>query len=230
MRILVAEDSVKMAALLRTGLERAGYAVDLVVSGSDAMWMGTENAYDAIVLDVILEGAGEPADGFDVCRTLRDSGCWTPVLMVTARDAVEDRVRGLDVGADDYLPKPFSFDELLARLRALIRRGRPERPVSLAVGDLHLDPAAHDVRRAGDRIDLTPTEFALLEYLMRNAGRALTRSEILEHVWDFAYEGDPRIVNVYVRTLREKIDRPYGRSSVETVRGVGYRMPDAPAT
>jgi two-component system OmpR family response regulator len=227
MRVLVVEDSVKMASLLRTGLERAGYAVDVVGEGSEALWMATEHVYDVIVLDVILEGDGVPADGFDVCLRLREQGCWSPVLMVTARDAVQDRVRGLDVGADDYLPKPFSFDELLARLRALIRRGTPERPPTLAVGDLRLDPAAHAVHRGERPVDLTPTEFALLECLMRNEGRALTRAELLEHVWDFAYDGDPRIVNVYVRSLREKIDRPFGRDSVETVRGVGYRMRDA---
>jgi two-component system OmpR family response regulator len=230
MRILVAEDSLKMSALLRKGLEREGYAVDAVRDGTEAIWMATENTYDALVLDVVLEGDGAPVDGFEVCRALRDAGRWMPVLMVTARDGVADRVRGLDVGADDYLPKPFSFEELLARLRALIRRGSPERPNVLAVGDLLLDPAAHDVRRGDRRIELTRTEFALLEYLMRNEGRALSRTELVEHVWDFAYDGDPRIVNVYVRSLREKIDRPFGRSSLETVRGIGYRMQDvAPA-
>jgi len=178
-------------------------------------------------LDVILEGGGEPSDGFGVCKALREAGCWTPVLMVTARDAVEDRVRGLDVGADDYLPKPFSFDELLARLRALIRRGTTERPPVLNSGDLYLDPAAHEVRRGEQFIELTPTEFALLECLLRNRGRALSRTELVERVWDFAYEGDPRIVNVYVRSLRDKIDRPFGEDSIETVRGVGYRMRDA---
>jgi two-component system, OmpR family, response regulator len=227
MRILVAEDSPKMAALLRKGLEREGYAVDAVRDGSEAIWMATENTYDALVLDVILEGDGPPADGFEVCRALRDAGRWMPVLMVTARDGVADRVRGLDVGADDYLPKPFSFEELLARLRALIRRGSPERPNVLAVGDLCLDPAAHEVRRGARSIELTRTEFALLEYLMRNEGRALSRTELVEHVWDFAYDGDPRIVNVYIRSLRDKIDRPFGYSSLETVRGVGYRIQDA---
>lgn len=229
MRVLVVEDSVKMASLLRTGLERAGYAVDVVGEGSEAVWMALEHPYDAIVLDVILEGNGAPADGFEVCRSLREQGCWSPVLMVTARDAVQDRVRGLDVGADDYLPKPFSFDELLARLRALVRRGAPERPSAITVGDLVLDPAAHAVHRGQRAIDLTPTEFALLECLMRNEGRALSRAELLEHVWDFAYEGDPRIVNVYVRSLRDKIDRPFDVDSIETVRGVGYRMRDADA-
>jgi two-component system OmpR family response regulator len=229
MRILVAEDSPKMSALLRKGLEREGYAVDAVRDGTEAIWMASENTYDALVLDVILEGDG-PLDGFEDCRALRDAGRWVPVLMVTARDGVADRVRGLDVGADDYLPKPFSFEELLARLRALIRRGSPERPNVLAVGDLRLDPAAHEVRRGDQSIELTKTEFALLEYFMRNEGRALSRAELVEHVWDFAYDGDPRIVNVYVRSLRDKIDRPFARSSLETVRGVGYRIQDvAPA-
>jgi two-component system OmpR family response regulator len=227
MRVLVVEDSVKMASLLRTGLGREGYAVDVVDRGEDALWMALEHPYDAIVLDVILEGSGGSTDGFDVCRALRERGCWTPVLMVTARDAVADRVRGLDVGADDYLPKPFSFEELLARLRALIRRGVTERPVTLRVGDLCLDPAAHVVERGECVIALTPTEFALLECLMREPGRAFSRAEIIERVWDFAYEGDPQIVSVYVRALRQKIDRPFGRSSVETVRGIGYRMRDA---
>jgi two-component system OmpR family response regulator len=224
MRILVVEDSPRMSALLRTALERVGYAVDTVADGLGAVSLATEYRYDAIVLDVILPGEHPLADGFEVCRTLRERSCWAPVLMVTARDAVEDRVRGLDVGADDYLPKPFSYEELLARLRALIRRGGPERPAVLRVGDLELDPAAHEVRRWDVRIDLTPREFAVLEYLMRNEGRAVTRGQLVEHVWDFAYEGDPRIVNVYVRTLRQKVDRPFGRQSIETVQGVGYRM------
>ncbi len=224
MRVLVVEDSEKMASLLRTGLERAGYAVDVVGEGPEAVWMAVEHPYDAIVLDVILEGRGEPADGFDVCQRLRERGCWAPVLMVTARDAISDRVRGLDVGADDYLPKPFAFDELLARLRALIRRGSPERPAAISSGDLTLDPAAHTVHRRGEPIELTRTEFALLECLMRHEGRALSRGELLEHVWDFAYEGDPRIVNVYVRSLREKIDRPFGDDSLERAR---RRVPDA---
>jgi two-component system OmpR family response regulator len=227
MRILVVEDSVKMAALLHRGLERAGYAVDDVAEGPEAVWMATEHPYDAIILDVILEGSGVPSNGFDVCAALREAGCWTPVLMVTARDAVHDRIRGLDVGADDYLPKPFSFDELLARLRALIRRGAPERPSVLHAAGVSLDPAAHRVTREDHVIELTPTEFALLECLMRNAGRTMSRGELLEHVWDYAFEGDPRIVNVYVRSLRDKIDRPFGTDSIETVRGVGYGMREA---
>jgi two-component system, OmpR family, response regulator len=224
MRILVVEDSAKMSALLRKGLEREGYRVDVVHNGTDAVWIADANEYDAIVLDVILAQDGPLADGFEVCRLLRHQGCWAPVLMVTARDAIEDRVNGLDAGADDYLPKPFSFEELVARLRALIRRGAPERPAVLALDDLRLDPASHEVHRGDAKIDLTPTEFALLEYLMRNEGRALTRTELVQHVWDESYDGDLRIVNVHVKALRDKIDRPFGRSTVGTVRGVGYRM------
>jgi two-component system, OmpR family, response regulator len=226
MRILIVEDSAKMARLLQKGLERQGYAVDIVGSGQDAVWMATENDYDAIVLDVILEAGAEPIDGFEVCRRLRRARRWPPVLMVTARDAVKDRVYGLDVGADDYLTKPFSLDELLARLRALMRRRTAERPAVLRIGDLSLDPARHEVSRGGRAIELTPTEFALLEYFMRRPGDVLTRTTLIQHVWDFAFEGDPRIVNVYVRSLRDKIDRPFKRASLETVRGLGYRMRD----
>jgi two-component system, OmpR family, response regulator len=226
MRILIVEDSAKMARLLQKGLERQGYAVDVVGSGQDAVWMATENDYDAIVLDVILDVGGTAIDGFEVCRRLRRARRWAPVLMVTARDAVEDRVYGLDAGADDYLTKPFSLDELLARLRAQMRRRAAERPAVLCVGDLSLDPARHEVSRGGSPVELTPTEFALLEYLMRRPGDVLTRATLVEHVWDFAFEGDPRIVNVYVRSLRDKIDRPFKRASLETVRGLGYRMRD----
>jgi two-component system, OmpR family, response regulator len=226
MRILIVEDAAKMARLLKKGLERQGYAVDVVGSGQDAVWMATENDYDAIVLDVVLGVGAEPIDGFEVCRRLRSASLWAPVLMVTARDAVEDRVYGLDVGADDYLTKPFSLDELLARLRALTRRGSAERPAVFSVGDLSLDPARHEVTRDGTMIELTPTEFALLEYLMRRPGDVLTRTTLVQHVWDFAFDGDPRIVNVYVRSLRDKIDRPFKRASLETVRGLGYRIRD----
>jgi two-component system, OmpR family, response regulator len=226
MRVLVVEDSPKMGMLLEKGLSRAGYAVDLARDGTDAVWMATGHPYDAIVLDIILDGAPVPTDGFEVCRSLRASGCTTPVLMVTARDAVEDRIRGLDVGADDYLPKPFAFDELLARIRAITRRGPIERPLVLQEGDLSLDPAAHVVRRGTQEVDLTPTEFSVLECLMRNQGRALSRGDLVEQVWDFAFDGDPRIVNVYVQSLRDKIDRPFGRDTIRTVRGVGYRVGD----
>jgi two-component system, OmpR family, response regulator len=226
MRILVVEDSAKMAGLLSLGLEREGYAVDVTASAVDAVWLACEHGYDVVVLDVVLDAAGQQADGFEVCRRLRQAGCWVPVLMVTARDAVRDRVHGLDAGADDYLPKPFHLPEFLARVRALIRRGAVARPAVLTVGDLSLDPARHEVRRAARLIGLTRTEFALLEYLMRHAGEALTRRRLIEHVWDYAFDGDPRIVDVYVRTLREKIDRPYRRSSLQTVRGTGYRIHD----
>jgi two-component system OmpR family response regulator len=226
MRILVVEDSAKMAGLLKLGLEREGYAVDVTASAVDAVWLACEHGYDIVVLDVILDAAGQQADGFEVCRRLRQAGCWVPVLMVTARDAVPDRVSGLDAGADDYLPKPFHLPEFLARVRALIRRGAVARPAVLTVGDLSLDPARHEVRRAAGLIGLTRTEFALLEYLMRHAGEALTRRRLVEHVWDYAFDGDPRIVDVYVRALREKIDRPYRRSSLQTVRGTGYRIHD----
>jgi two-component system OmpR family response regulator len=226
MRVLVVEDSAKMAGLLKLGLEREGYAVDVTASAVDAVWLACEHGYDAMVLDVILDAAGQQADGFEVCRQLRQAGCWVPVLMVTARDAVRDRVSGLDAGADDYLPKPFHLPEFLARVRALIRRGAEARPAVLTVGDLSLDPARHEVRRAASLIGLTRTEFALLEYLMRHAGEALTRQRLIEHVWDYAFDGDPRIVDVYVRALREKIDRPYRRSSLQTVRGTGYRIHD----
>jgi two-component system OmpR family response regulator len=188
--------------------------------------MATEHEYDAIVLDVILETGDPELDGFEVCGRLRRANRWTPVLMVTARDAVEDRVHGLDVGADDYLAKPFSLAELLARLRALLRRSARERPAVLRIGDLSLDPARHDVCRAGSRIHLTPTEFALLEYLMRCPHDVVTRRALIEHVWDFAFDGDPQIVNVYIRSLRDKIDRPFGRASLQTVRGLGYRIRD----
>jgi two-component system, OmpR family, response regulator len=219
-RVLVVEDEVKMMGLLRRALEEEGYAVDGASNGSDGVWLGTENEYDAVLLDLMLPDL----DGFDVCRKLREAGRWSPVLMLTARDAVTDRVAGLDAGADDYLTKPFSVAELLARLRALIRRGAVERPAILRAGDLTLDPTTRSVKRAGREIELTAKEFALLEYLMRHRGEVLSRTRLIEHVWDFAYEGDSNVVDVYVRYLRNKIDRPYRRDSIETVRGVGYRF------
>jgi two-component system OmpR family response regulator len=223
MRVLVVEDEVKMASLLRRGLEREGYAVDVAGNGVDAIWLATENDYDAIVLDVRIP----PPDGFEVCRTLRARERWAPVLLLTARDAVEDRVAGLDAGADDYLPKPFSFAELAARLRALVRRAAQERPTVLQVGGLRLDPARHSVTRDDVEVSLSPKEFALLEMLMRKPGQVLTRTELLEHVWDFAYDGTSNVIDVYIRYLRGKIDRPFGCDSIETVRGIGYRLVDA---
>jgi two-component system OmpR family response regulator len=221
-RVLVVEDAVKVGGLIKRGLEEEHLAVDWVVGGEDAVWMATENDYDAVVLDV---GLGD-IDGFEVCRRLRQAGRWAPVLMLTARDDVEDRVRGLDVGADDYLTKPFDLTELLARLRALFRRGGGPRPVRLSVGDLVLDPSTRWVHRGEHALDLTAKEFALLEYFMRNAGTVLTRRELIEHVWDFAFDGDPHVLTVYVGYLRDKIDRPFGRASLETVRAVGYRLRD----
>ena len=220
MRLLVVEDEVKMARLLRRGLAEEGYAVDVAANGTDAIWSATENEYDAIVLDLMLPDM----TGLEVCRRLRQANRWAPVMILTARDAVPDRVAGLDAGADDYLIKPFAFSELFARLRALVRRGPAERLPEIVVGDLMLDPAARSVVRAGVRVDLTAKEFALLEYLMQHAGEVLSRTRILEHVWDFAYEGDSNVVDVYIRYLRDKIDRPFGRSSIETVRGAGYRL------
>ena len=222
LRVLVVEDEVKMAGLLKRGLEEEGYAVDLARTGSDAVWAGSETPYDAVVLDVMLPDL----DGFEVCRQLRAGGRWAPVLMLTARQAVADRVAGLDAGADDYLTKPFSFSELFARLRALIRRGVGERPAVLRTGDLTLDPASRKVARGDAAVDLTAKEFALLEYFMRRPGEVLTRSQILEHVWDFGYDGDSNVVDVYVRYLREKIDRPFRKDSIETIRGSGYRLRD----
>ena len=220
MRVLVVEDDVKMAALLRRGLVEEGLSADVARTGDDALWMAAATEYDAIVLDVMLPGA----DGFEVCRHLREAGRWAPVLMLTARDAVEDRVEGLDAGADDYLTKPFSFAELLARLRALARRPPLERPAVIEVGDLRLDPATRQVWRNGAEIDLSAKEFALLETFMRRPGEVLSRYQLLEHCWDYGYENRSNVVDVYVRYLREKVDRPFGRSSLETVRGAGYRL------
>jgi two-component system OmpR family response regulator len=220
MRVLVVEDDVKMAALLRRGLVEEGLAADVARTGDDALWMADATEYDAIVLDVMLPGK----DGFEVCRRLRESGRWAPVLMLTARDAVEDRVAGLDAGADDYLTKPFSFAELLARLRALARRAPPERPSVLEAGDLTLDPATRQVRRGDAEIQLSTKEFALLETFMRRPGEVLSRYQLLEHCWDYGYENRSNVVDVYVRYLREKIDRPFGRDTLQTVRGAGYRF------
>jgi two-component system OmpR family response regulator len=220
MRILVVEDELKMASLLRRGLIEEGHAVDIARTGDDALWMAQSADYDALVLDLMLP----TIDGLEVCRRLRANGVWSPVLMLTARDGVEDRVAGLDAGADDYLPKPFSFAELLARLRALMRRGAAERPTVLEVDDLRLDPATHQVWRGDAEVELSGKEFALLETFMRRPGQVLTRDQLLEHAWDYAYESRSNVVDVYVRYLREKVDRPFARESLETVRGVGYRL------
>jgi two-component system OmpR family response regulator len=226
MRLLVVEDELKMASLLRRGLIEEGYAVDVARTGDDALWMAQAAEYDAVVLDLMLPGI----DGIEVCRRLREDGLWAPILMLTARDAVEDRVAGLDAGADDYLPKPFSFAELLARLRALVRRGAAERPAVLEVGELRLDPATRRVWRGDTEIRLSGKEFAILETFMRRPGQVLSRYHLLEHAWDYGYENRSNVVDVYVRYLRDKIDRPFGRDSIETVRGVGYRLREDRAT
>jgi two-component system OmpR family response regulator len=220
MRILLVEDEPKMAAVIARGLRHEGYAVDTASDGDDALFQARVNDYDAIVLDVMLPGA----DGFEVCRTLRRERRWAPVLMLTARDHVEDRIDGLDAGADDYLVKPFSFGELLARLRALVRRRPRERPTVLRIGDVELDPASHVVRRAGQDVELTAREFALLRFLLENPDEVLTRTRLLEHVWDANYDGPSNVVDVYVGYLRKKLEHPFGRPLIRTVRGVGYAL------
>ncbi|TDD81930.1 response regulator transcription factor [Actinomadura darangshiensis] len=222
MRVLVVEDERRMADLLRRCLEEHGFAVDVAVTGEDGAWYAQEIDYDVIVLDVMLPGI----DGFEVLRGIRAAGRYAPVLLLTARDAVEDRVRGLDTGADDYLTKPFALAELLSRLRALMRRGARERPALLSVGDLTLDPATRSVARGQTPISLTAKEFALLEYLMRHPGEVLSKTQLVEHVWDFTFESSFNVVEVYVGYLRQKIDRPFGRRSLETRRGAGYRLRD----
>ncbi len=223
MRVLVIEDEVRMARLLRRALEEEGHAVDVAADGPDGLWMATENSYAAIVLDVMLPGF----DGFELCRRLRASGVWVPVLMLTARDEVGDRVRGLDVGADDYLVKPFSLLELAARLRALARRDDRRRPAVLAEGDLKLDPATKRAWRGSSELQLSPKEFALLEFFLRHPGSVLTRTQLIESVWDFAYDGTSNVVDQYVNYLRRKVDVPFGRHDIETVRGMGYRLRQA---
>jgi two-component system OmpR family response regulator len=220
MRVLVVEDEPRMAALLRRGLQEEGHAVDIACDGPEGLWMATENSYAAIVLDLMLPGF----DGVELCRRLRGQNSWVPVLMLTARDAVGDRVRGLDAGADDYLVKPFSLLELAARLRALLRRGDRPRPAVLAVGSLRLDPATKQAWRDDAELQLSPKEFALLEFFLRHPGTVLTRSQIIEAVWDFAYDGGSNVVDQYVGYLRRKADVPFGRHDIETVRGMGYRL------
>ena len=220
MRILVVEDDKHVARAVRRGLEDEGYAVDVALSGTDGEWYASENAYDALVLDVMLPGLA----GDELCARLRQAGNWVPILMLTARSGPAEEARALDAGADDFLAKPFSFVVLMARIRALLRRGGAERPTVLAAGDLGLDPAEHRVWRGEQPISLTPRQFSLLEFLMRRAGEVLPKATILEHVWDFSFEGDPNIVEVYVGQLRRRIDEPFGRAALQTVRLVGYRL------
>jgi two-component system OmpR family response regulator len=220
MRVLLIEDEPKMSGLLRRGLREEGLLADIAATGEEGVWAAHENTYDAVVLDVMLPDI----DGFEVCRRLRDEDVWTPVLLLTARGAVNDRVTGLDAGADDYLVKPFAFDELLARLRALVRRGAVVRPAVLTVGDLRLDPAARRVWRGEDEVVLSAQAFALLHTMAMRPGQVLSRDQLLHLAWDFAYEQHSNVVDVCVLGLRDRIDRPFGRHSVQTVRGVGYRL------
>jgi two-component system, OmpR family, response regulator len=220
MRLLVIEDDSKMASLLQRGLTENGNAVDIAARGEDALWMAAAHQYDAVVLDVMLPDL----DGFATCDALRKAGVWSPILMLTARDSVEDRVAGLDAGADDYLTKPFSIAELRARIRALVRRGAGERPAVMEVGDLRLDPATRQVWRGAEEVRLSAKEYALLELFMRRPGEVVSRLDLLEHAWDIGYENRSNVITVYVRYLREKIDRPFGRRAIETVQGAGYRL------
>jgi two-component system, OmpR family, response regulator len=221
MRVLVVEDEGPLAAGLRDGLEAEGFAVDVASDGLDGLWMAREHPYDAIVLDIMLPGL----NGFRVCGTLRQEGNWTPILMLTAKDGEFDVAEALDTGADDYLTKPFSYVVLLARLRALLRRGLPERPVVLEAGDLTFDPATRRVQRGAVAVEMTARETSLLEFLLRRRGHVLSKQTILAHVWgDDEFEGDPNIVEVYIRRLRNKLDRPFGRTAIETIRGAGYRL------
>ncbi len=224
MRVLIVEDHVKMAGLIRRGLRKEGMAVDVAGDGEEGVARAEATEYDAIILDVMLPGI----DGFEVCRRLRGDGVWAPILMLTARDAVKDRIAGLDEGADDYLTKPFSYAELLARLRALVRRGAVERPTELQVGNLRLDPARRQVWRGETEIALSAKEFSILETFMRRPGEVLSRFQLLEHAWDYDYENRSNVVDSYIRLLRRKIDRPFGTGSIETVRGAGYRLREEP--
>jgi len=219
-RVLVVEDEVRLAEALQVGLQAEGFTADVAHDGEQGLHLATEHAYDAVVLDVMLPRL----NGYRVCQRLRAAGNWVPVLMLSAKDGEYDQAEGLDVGADDYMVKPFSYVVLVARLRALIRRGAPARPAVLLAGDLHLDPAKHEVRRGAQPVELTPREFALLEYLMRRRDEVVGKQEILEHVWDAHYDGDPNVVEVYVGYLRRKIDTPFGRHSLQTIRGAGYRL------
>jgi two-component system, OmpR family, response regulator len=220
MRVLVVEDEPRLAEGLRAGLVAEGFAVDVALTGTDGLWLAREEPFDAIVLDLMLPGL----NGYRVCQALRDEGNWTPILVLTAKDGEWDEVEGLDTGADDYLTKPFSYAVLVARLRALLRRGARERPAVLSAGDLRLDPAARRAWRGEVELVLTARELSLLEFLLRRRGEVVSKREILGHVWDFDFDGDPNIVEVYVRRLRDKLDRPFGRTAIETLRGAGYRL------
>ncbi|TFC01579.1 response regulator transcription factor [Cryobacterium adonitolivorans] len=220
MRVLVVEDEARLATGLKHGLEAEGFAVDIAGSGPDGLWLARENEYAVILLDIMLPGLS----GYRVCETLRTEKNWTPILMLTAKDGEWDQVEALDTGADDYLTKPFSSAVLLARMRALIRRGTGARPTVLRAGDLHLDPATRAVTRGETSVDVTAREFAVLEYLMRNLGTVVSKRDVLDNVWDYDFEGDPNIVEVYVRHLRNKVDRPFDRAAIETLRGAGYRL------
>jgi DNA-binding response OmpR family regulator len=222
MRVLVVEDEVRLVETVRRALTAEGFNVDVAHDGAEGLWAASENAYDAVVLDIMLP----KLSGYRVCEQLREAGIWTPVLMLTAKDGEYDQADAFDLGADDYLTKPFSFVVLIARLRALIRRGAPERPAVLVAGDLHLDPARRRVYRGEQEIALTPREFGLLDFLLRHRGDVVTKTEILQNVWDAHYDGDPNVVEVYVGYLRRKIDAPFDRKSIETVRGMGYRLVD----
>ncbi len=220
MRILVVDDDARVARAVKRGLEAEGFAVDVAADGTDGEWLAGENPYDALVLDVMLPGI----DGYELCRRLRAAGNWAPILMLTAKNGAQDEAHALDTGADDFLTKPFSFMVLVARIRALLRRPGDERPAVLSAGDLMLDPSAHQVRRGEQVVELTPRQFALLEFFLRRTGDVLSKRVIIEHVWDFAFDGDPNIVEVYVRQLRTRIDLPFDRHSLQTVRGAGYRL------
>ena len=226
-RLLVVEDHKRLAAALKRGLDSEGFATDIALTGTDGLWLATENAYDAIVLDIMLPGI----NGYQMCSQLREAGDWTPILMLTAKDGEYDEAEALDGGADDYLTKPFSYVVLVAHIRALLRRGRPERPALLVIGDLVLDPAARTCRRGGENIELTTKEFALVEYLARRPGEVVSKAELLTHVWDFGFDGDANVVEVHISALRRKIDQPFGRRSIHTIRGAGYRiLPHEPAS
>ncbi|MDQ3987385.1 MAG: response regulator transcription factor [Actinomycetota bacterium] len=220
MRVLIVEDEKRLAAGLKRGLEAEGFATDIALTGTDGLWMAREHPYDAIVLDIMLPGV----NGYKICTELREEGIWTPILMLTAKDGELDEAEALDTGADDYLTKPFSYVVLVARLRSLLRRGAPERPTVLTAGDLRLDPGAKRVWRGDGEVQLTAREIALLEFLLRRKGEVVSKREILDHVWDYNFEGDTNIVEVYIRHLRNKLDRPFGRNTIETVRGAGYRL------